>query len=236
MATDHMDLGQSQVVHSVRKRCERNMCTIERRADYKLTDLAVAFPEGVRGYRCTIERASNRETVGRLEGDRGGKRDPMHAYCVVELSNGTKLEFLKKKANPDVTIILCNNSYFGSCTCTDKTAVLFVACEREWELQLGRAKFGQIRRGLLVTEDNLFISCPDGTRLPIILAYKNSIADFPVVLWRLLSLSFLFTPPPPNRDLIIPHEAGMGLSEKELVYYFAISLYFRAAVFQLEYE
>ena len=230
-----MDLEASPVVCSVRKRCERVMHRVDRSLEYSLTDLAAAFPGDVGGYRYTIERASNSEVVGCLEGHHGRKADPVAEYCLFELSNGTKVEFVRWRESPEATAIVSDGRALGLCICTDLRRGWIFEHKGSWELEVAGAEFGDIRRGTMVTRDNLFILRPDGSRLPLILARQDRLRDFFLVFWRLLSFSFLYRPPPPNRDLIIPEGYGNGLSDDELLFYFAISLYFRASVFQLDY-
>lgn len=105
-------------------------------------------------------------------------------------------------------------------------------CPVAWKLELGGQPFGTVRRPGIVSRDSLKVRLSDGHLLP----REDRLGDFAAAIWRILSLKFLYSAPPPNRDRVIPEGVGSNLSEKELMFYFAVNLLFRAWIFQIDFR
>jgi hypothetical protein len=200
-----------------------------------LAELAVAFPQQVRGYSYSIERSSDRRSVGCLEGGQGRLGDPVREYCAILLSDGTTIELAELSETPGTVSMWHDGRPFGRCVSAGEGKPLRPASAKAWDLYLEERPFGKIERGLVVTHGSLFIQRPDGRRLPLVLARSRSHVDMVRCLWSLVSLRLLWGRPWPNRDLVLPDGSIEGLSEAEVLYYFAISLFFRAWAFGFEF-
>ena len=226
----------SKIVTNVQTRAAKLMARVRPCAPYGLADLALSCPSGVNGYGYDVERSSDWATVGCLVGDRSWrKRDPVAEYCLVELSDGTRFEFEQLRADPDRVEIRQNGDVLGQSRVIAADRFLRMSYPTKWELRQGDKVFGVVERGACVSRDSLCVRCIGRPDLQLILAQEGGLMEVLKCIGRLVSLSFLFMPLPPNRDLVIPADTAQLLRPHEVTFFFAVALLFRAVYFKLEF-
>jgi hypothetical protein len=223
---------QSDVVRFVRNEVVQGWrkTTFE---DIELAQLAFAFPTDVGSYMYDIERSCDRAQVGKIVAYRGTHNDPLLAYLCVALANGDCFEAYTKREEQCSLHLINNGTLFGNCR-TDAKDVL--RGSNFLQLFLWNEYWGSIRPGRIVSRNSLHIDRREGEVLPIILSRKDSIIDFVVAVGRLVSLAFLWSPPPANLDLVIPSEVAlMKLTEDEQRLYFILTICLRAMIYRMEF-
>ena len=215
----------------VRRRARARLADTEPSAPLDIRKLALAFPEAIDGYRYTIENSEDRACVGVLEGDSLiCNSDELHC-CHVCLADGCEYHMAHDFEAHDVLRIWKNDHGIGYICEVSETLPRW---GRAWELHhreilFGRVVFGGFGAGPLT------ITRQGKPAVPLRLARRDTFSDFLIVLKRVVTLQFLYRPPPPNKDLVIPREAAVLLAPEELEFYFAVSLVFRTVYFGLDF-
>jgi len=220
------------IVDRVHARAVRVMQRVAPGAAFALSDLALACHENTRGYRCLLERARDRTTVGCLEGDCTHGRDPLRNYCFVALSDGTTFELVERRQHAGRTDIWHNGRTIGHAACTREDLIEGTVCPTAWDLFHEGRLFGEVSRGLKVRPESLWVHRADGPDLPLVLPRKNGLGQMVRAIGRLAALKFLSGWPPANHDLLVPGQAARTLSNDQLAFYFAAVLLFRAVYFR----
>ena len=222
----------STIMDRVHTRAVKVMQRVAPGAAFALTDLALACPEHTRGYRCLIERARDRTTVGCLEGDCAHSHDPLRNYCFAALSDGTTFELVERRQHAGRTDIWHNGHTIGRVACTREDLIDGTVCPTAWDLFHEGRLFGEVSRGLMVRPDSLWLHRIDGPDLPLLLPRKDALGQLVRAIGRVASLKFLSASPPANRHLIVAAQAARSLSDQQMAFYFAAVLLFRAGYFR----
>jgi hypothetical protein len=223
------------VVDRVHARAVKVMKWVAPGARCQLTELALAYPEDDHEYRCQIERAEDRKTVGCLEGEQGQRHDPLRNYCFVALSDGRTFELVERRKEPDTTQVWHSGRVIGRVVTTRRDLLGGLISATAWKLYLGERVFGGVERGTAPRPNSLSIRRGgDAAALPLALAPAGPLRQLCRTIGRLATLRFLTTPAA-DADRIIPAEAAALLDEKELAFYFAAALLFRTVYFKLDF-
>ena len=203
---------------------------IKRDEPCDLSQIAFAFPRHLKTYEYTLERSADREPVGFVVG--------RASYCAVWLYGGTTFDFRQDEQTPDATIIRHNQQIIGISKITATGGFWRQRYPNRFEISVNDKPWAVVERPAIVSGP-LYLQRrvwgDGGQELPLKLHRENQFRAFVIALSRLMTLAFLYTPPPVNRDLVIPLEARERLTKDEYPLYFALAVLFRAVYFGNEY-
>jgi hypothetical protein len=194
-------------------------------------NLALAFPNSVGGQSYAVEIGQPRQWVGHFTSTviYGWSASSLH-YGVMVLSDNSSLELYQTDGSASVWRdgVKSGTIFYRPAS---KAEARFA--RGSWDLIFEGNRFGVVKPGVLVTTTNLAIQCNAAFRLPLRLGREARFSEFLRVIWRMLSLRFLYTPSPPNDDYVMDPESANRLTESEATFYFGAAMYFRAMVFWL---
>lgn len=195
-------------------------------SDLNLCEIALAFPQDVRGRRYILERCDGRRQVGVVQSVLDGSRS--NGYLAVRLFDGRELE-------------ACLSQDGSLVTCLDRTRPCGELRRqgertspstrlRTWNVFHESSLFGVIQIPATAYWNSLSIRRVDGKPSPQI-----HLARRPISLWNIVRPIRWFAEFTRNSDLVAPDGGSCPLSEGELALYFLVNLVFRMFLFDLDF-
>ncbi|WP_339912256.1 hypothetical protein [Symmachiella dynata] len=226
------------LIEKVRNRAIRRMTTLDihRGQEYRLTEIALSFPEDASGYRYVLELGKDRQTVGCAECEVELSGNKKASYAITLLSDASSVECVHEQCQNAETVNIYQNGHKTGQIITEEIMTMFGAkCPTEWILKCDGKYFGRVKRGIIVNATGLWIDRETESDLPIKLGHVDRLSDVADILIRLATLGFIGSRALKNRDFVISHEHSFGLSEREMWFYFGVCLAFRIMFFQFDF-
>ena len=191
-----------------------------------LRDVAVAFPEDIKGRRYRLERKATRVALGSVEAVVARTGGESGYEIVVDFITGERI--MARSRGSNTIDVFAGDRRIGRVV-SNRSDIAEVARPMRWSVYLHEDLWGTVSRAGITIGQSLAMRTVDGEEWPIRVGRVDRFSDFLKALLSLLTLS-IWRPQPVNLDTVIPQGTPTTGHTDRCVLFFAVNLVFRMLV------